>query len=379
MKYALLICLCLASVPSAGAGDSEILLGERIVIHSDVLGEDRGVMVHLPDGYEDGTDRYPVVYVLDGRTHFLHVSGAADFLAGANTAPAMIVVGILNTHRTLDMTGLPDPEGGEGDLGGAERFTAFIGDELMPQIDKRYRTEDFNVLMGHSLAGYFTVHTLLNHPDLFDAHIAASPSLYRNDGMLVEKMLAACDRRDPLDGFLYFTHARDYNVDIVRSVNRFAGLLAAQAPPELEWKFACLPGDIHPTTSYRAFYDGLEWLFAGWLFDATAPGADPDRMRSQYAALAAKYGFAARPSEAWVNLIGYEMLRAGRTEEAIGYFEYCADSRPGSANAYDSLGEAYMTAGETGPAIRNYEKSLELDPDNRNAAQMLKKLRGGKR
>ena len=38
-----------------------------------------------------------------------------------------------------------------------------------------------------------------------------------------------------------------------------------------------------------------------------------------------------------------------------------------------------MTAGETGPAIRNYEKSLELQPDNRNAAQMLKKLRGGKR
>ena len=49
---------------------------------------------------------------------------------------------------------------------------------------------------------------------------------------------------------------------------------------------------------------------------------------------------------------------------------------PQSSNVYDSLGEAYMLNGGKELAIKNYEKSLELDPKNTNAVDMLKKLRG---
>ena len=60
---------------------------------------------------------------------------------------------------------------------------------------------------------------------------------------------------------------------------------------------------------------------------------------------------------------------------AIEVFRWNVDLHPEAWNAYDSLGEAYMRSGEREQAIQNYEKSLDLNPDNDNARQMLEKLR----
>jgi tetratricopeptide (TPR) repeat protein len=72
---------------------------------------------------------------------------------------------------------------------------------------------------------------------------------------------------------------------------------------------------------------------------------------------------------------GYRLLEDDKTQLAIGLFELCVAEHPESANAYDSLGEAYAASGEKELAIRNYEKSLELDPSNDNARRMLEDLR----
>ena len=77
-----------------------------------------------------------------------------------------------------------------------------------------------------------------------------------------------------------------------------------------------------------------------------------------------------------MNFLGYQLLNQGRLPEAIAIFKLNVDSYPTSWNVYDSLGEAYKNAGETRLAIRNYEKSLELNPDNSNGMQILKELRG---
>jgi tetratricopeptide (TPR) repeat protein len=80
-------------------------------------------------------------------------------------------------------------------------------------------------------------------------------------------------------------------------------------------------------------------------------------------------------SESQLNALGYRLLQEGKTELAIGVFEFCVAEHPESANAYDSLGEAYAALGEKESAIRNYEKSLEMDPGNDNARRMLEDLR----
>jgi len=80
-------------------------------------------------------------------------------------------------------------------------------------------------------------------------------------------------------------------------------------------------------------------------------------------------------SESQLNAVGYLLLQEGKTGLAIGIFELCAAEHPESANAYDSLGEAYAASGEKELAIKNYERSLELDPSNDNARRMLEDLR----
>lgn len=83
-------------------------------------------------------------------------------------------------------------------------------------------------------------------------------------------------------------------------------------------------------------------------------------------------------SEQRLNALGYELLRAKKTRESLAVFALNAELYPQSFNVYDSLADAYAEGGEKEPAIKNYRRSLELNPQNRNAARMLKKLEGGK-
>jgi tetratricopeptide (TPR) repeat protein len=79
--------------------------------------------------------------------------------------------------------------------------------------------------------------------------------------------------------------------------------------------------------------------------------------------------------ESELNNLGYTLISEERLDEAIAIFQLNVKSYPGSANVYDSLGEAFMLKGQKKDAIKNYERSLELNPDNENAAEMLEKLK----
>ncbi len=92
-----------------------------------------------------------------------------------------------------------------------------------------------------------------------------------------------------------------------------------------------------------------------------------DEMRS---ASGSEYYF----SEAEFNSKGYEYLGQDMIPEAVFMFKLAVLAYPQSANVYDSLGEAYMTAGQAQLAIENYRKSLELNPENTNAVRMLERL-----
>jgi len=79
--------------------------------------------------------------------------------------------------------------------------------------------------------------------------------------------------------------------------------------------------------------------------------------------------------EGQLNSLGYRLLGNNKLKEAIEIFKFVVLEYPESANAYDSLGEAFMKAGEKELAIRNYEKSLELNPKNENAKKKLAELK----
>jgi hypothetical protein len=75
-----------------------------------------------------------------------------------------------------------------------------------------------------------------------------------------------------------------------------------------------------------------------------------------------------------LNNLGYQLLRDKKFNDAIRIFQLNVEAYPQSSNVYDSLGEAYMDDGNKPQAIANYQKSLQLNPKNRNAVLMLQKL-----
>lgn len=82
-------------------------------------------------------------------------------------------------------------------------------------------------------------------------------------------------------------------------------------------------------------------------------------------------------SERECNSLGYYLLRNNKTDDAIQLFKFNTEQFPNSGNVFDSLGEAYLKAGDKTNALASYKKALELDPGNSNAADIIKKLEGG--
>jgi len=148
-------------------------LGVTRTIKSTILSEDRKVVVHLPASYNTSGDAYPVLYLLDGTPAFLlEMIAITTRLRNDRNAPEMIIVAIENTDRNRDMMpvvakDLPGPPR-------AEAFLGFLEKELIPDIEKAYRTAQPRILQGKSLSGLFTVYALLARPTAFNAYVGCS-------------------------------------------------------------------------------------------------------------------------------------------------------------------------------------------------------------
>ncbi|MCP4546934.1 MAG: hypothetical protein GY835_10765 [bacterium] len=359
------------------AADDDIVIGKTITLQSQVLGEDVSVMVSLPRRYEVSTAEYPVLYVLEGYSQFLSACAIVGFHSNLSWMPPIIVVGIRNPNRnrylTPSTTAQADRERFPG-CGEATEFRSFIGTELMPFIDEEYRTAPFSIVVGHSLGGLFAVDTLLNAPDLFDAYIAASPSLWWDGGSVVAQAELVFTPDRSLPKRLFLTHGNE-NADIVTGVHQIKRILEYHAPVNMRWEFGYLPQNTHGATPFRSILDGLSFIYRDWRIHAIEEELSIEEFRNHYDALSEDFGYDCLPTERFINGQGYMRLQAGRLDDALDLFLYNVENYPLSANVHDSLGEARMAADNTEAAIASYERSLELDPDNANAVTQLKRLR----
>src|SRR6185437_5822956 len=146
---------------SSGAAVQSNPAERTLQIQSTILKEIRSVTISKPDGYDRGTDRYPVLYVLDGEWNFEYTAAIVHFLSENEFTPEMIVVGINsggNAHRTRDLTPRSQSEidnrFSPGN-GGADAFLSFLVHELLPYIDRNHRTRPYRIVVGHSFGGLF--------------------------------------------------------------------------------------------------------------------------------------------------------------------------------------------------------------------------------
>ena len=187
-KITLFTILLIGSLTFAFAGGHEYIIGEQITFKSEVLNEDRSVIVFTPDTYNTNQASYPVLYLLDGGTHFHHASGIVQFLSAQGLIPEMIVVAVQNVDRTRDFS--PTQVEDRPATGGAEKFMAYLENELILFINKNYRAVSYDILMGHFFGGEFATYALLNRPQVFDAYIAVSPYMMYDNSVMIEETKA---------------------------------------------------------------------------------------------------------------------------------------------------------------------------------------------
>lgn len=169
MKKSLLFLLLIFSSPS---------FSQKIIdtIASKSLDEDREISISLPNSYEkQAKQRFPILVLLDGDFLFDPFQGALSYGNYWDDLPEVIIIGITqnkNNERNVDCTidntsGLPSEKG--------ERFYEFIGLELIPYIEKKYRVAPFKMIAGLDTTASFLNYYLFKDTPVFDAYIAMSP------------------------------------------------------------------------------------------------------------------------------------------------------------------------------------------------------------
>jgi predicted alpha/beta superfamily hydrolase len=358
--------LSLVVAPCLTARAEEKQPGNRLTIKSAVLGEDRVALVRTPPGYETNGLRYPVLYMTDGDSHMAHTSATIEFLARNALMPEMIVVGITNTDRTRDLTptkstmpNSKDPPAG----GGADKFVKFMETELIPEVEKTYRTQPYRVFAGHSLGGLLAVHILATKGDLFDAYIAVSPSLWWDKEVAVRELEECLKGHKDLHKTLFLTLANEGG-NMLSGFDKAKALLGEQRPAGFVWGSQLMEDEHHGSVVLRSHYFGLKKIFDGWGLDPKIVAGGLPALEEHFKALSARYKYQILPSEQTMNNFAYALLGNGKRDEAIAAFKMNVERYPDSANVYDSLGEAYEKTGKLDLARQNYERAVQKGEKN---------------
>jgi len=363
-----------------------------VQIESKVLAETRTILIRKPASYAAGTRAYPVLYITDGDRQIGHTAAVADFLAREGRMPEVIIVGISNTDRTRDLTPTKLATFGGGGQqfptatsGGGDRFLDLIATEVIPYVEKSYRTQPYRVLAGHSFGGLFAMHTFLTRPELFNGVIAVSPTLtwddryvYRRASEWVKK---ASDRPVTL-----LVSVGNEGEELDREFDALKALLQKRGPKSLEFEAVRYPDEDHGSVVLPTHYAGLRKVFEPFRFVLGPPNDDSKKLyaraREHFAKASARVGFALPIPEQTANVLGYRLLQAGHVQEAIEVFATNAQTWPESANVYDSLGEAQERAGALDQALTSYRRAAAIgkttgDPNlavyERNAERVAKR------
>jgi predicted alpha/beta superfamily hydrolase len=355
---------------SANAAGLPINIGQRYQIQSRALSAPVSYLVHTPKFYEGTDQAYPIVILLDGEQHFAHVSASMDFLAEQGRIPAMILVGVNNVNRAANLSPpLPSPAStsipNDPTTPNADKFLGFISDELIPEIDRGYRTRPYRVLIGHSSGGLFVLYSLLQRPDVFNGYVAISPAIDPEYETLIDAMPAFLSSHKDLRADVFVAIGNEQG-RMLANTWRLSARFAEKPPrtmPGIRWQLSRFPEDDHGTVSLRAMEQGLRSVFDGWyveesdartLFEKGGVAA----LQKHYAEVSQRMGYAVPvPRGGFAATIG-ALRRGNRPDDARLVLEQAIAAYPDDPEFYFILGQEYFGR-DRARALEYFTKSLQ--------------------
>ncbi len=336
------------------------------------VGEPREFWVSLPDRYPGPTEKYPVLYMMDGDMNFNSgVIGGVRQAAWLGEIPEFIIVGMKNTNRSKDI--FPEevtyPDGSK-DGGRANQYLDFIRDELMPRVEKTYRASSYRVLYGTSNTGFTAVYGLFRTPDLASAYIAASATLS------VPSFRSARDRliADFKGGTRQLVLVMgEHDLPTVVSQNgALKEAIGMTAPAGLTCRLRVIENGEHVPPD--ALVEGLRALFQGWKITSPLTESSFAEIRAQVDGRLEKFGVPGKIDEEALKGLGDSLLGEKKFVRALEVLEYRAASYPQSADAQVGLGDGYRQSGNLDKARECYKRALVIAPGHAAATTKLKEV-----
>jgi tetratricopeptide (TPR) repeat protein len=337
-----------------------ISIGTYKVLHSNILNEDRLLFVHLPREYDETRLRYPVLYIfyVDLYNYFTEAASISEKLGGTGEMPPLIIVGVANTNRYRDL--LPVKSRGIAESGGADNFLRFVEEELIPHIDRTYRTKNFRIAAGPQAAAVFSLYALIMRPNLFQATISENPFMNPDNA---EYLLPLSEqffrKRTILKHYLYIKCEKNERAQELESARRFAAMLDSTKPQGfgVSVEFRESSGDFIPPLP---FSEAFRSIFAAHKLQRNFQTSSLQDILNYYKERSEEYGFPVDPPDLMLTFEGDKVQQRGRMREAIGIFNYQLQLNPKSLNALLRLGEAYRVLGEYGEAKKYYSAFLDV-------------------
>ena len=224
---------------------------------SNKLGESREITIGLPAGYEKNPNKkYPILVLLDGDYLFNPFYGALSYGAYWDDFPETIIIGISQNKNqariadcTYDDNGFPSGKGAS--------FFEFIGGELLPYIEKKYRVAPFRIIAGHGITAGFSNFFLFKDFSIFKAYISLSPELTPEMEFQIPERFAALNQ--PL--FYYQSTADGDLKEILQTVKNLDTNIKTANNPLINYKYDLFKGASHYSSVLYSIPNALYQIF----------------------------------------------------------------------------------------------------------------------
>ncbi|MCP4728397.1 MAG: tetratricopeptide repeat protein [bacterium] len=337
----------------------DIVIGKYRVFHSEIMGEDRTLLIHLPRNYETSNISYPVVFHLYGQQihrNFGYSMNILETMSVDGRIPQMILVGVANTDRYRDNLVLNN----EGSPAGADKFLDFFEKELIPFIESNYKTKDYRIFVGPQASAVFGLYTIMEKPQMFNTFILDSPFLNpTNSEYLMNRAQSYFTKERTLNNFMYIKYETDAREHILDYTARFKDRVDANTPKEFQYiiRKKETEGDF---VKLQDIKEALNVIFSGYILPDDFVMNELKDIRDYYKKLSDKVGFEIEVPSMMLTFEGDKLIQERKYNEAIEMFNYDLEIYPHSLNSWLRLGETYRTLGDLEKAVTYYRGFLDI-------------------
>jgi tetratricopeptide (TPR) repeat protein len=351
-----------------------VSMGTYRVLHSQLMGEDRVLQVHLPRGYEESTVDYPVLYLFYSEMDVYYGEAVHVLsLLSTNLMPQCILVGVTNVDRYRDLLPWSTADGWGGE---ADRFLRVLREELVPFIESEYRTKDYRIMVGPQAAGVFGAYALLQDPTLFQAFILNDPCANDSEDRSLCRRLSQFAGTPEANGhFFAVSQSASPSPRSQERLESIRSAFQASSAGGFRWRID-LDTEWAPFLPPIDLKDNLLTLFQGYPFPMNPEVGTLSDALSHYQALSERLGFPIDPPELVLSQMSDRLTGAEAFDEALEVLNHLISLYPASVGGYWRLANLHRERGDTAAAIRFYRECLNRDPNMDPARMWLERLGG---